>query len=112
MSIRVGALRESITIFNRANSGTDRYGNPVLVEGTGVVVPAAVMALDATETEISEDRRITRYRVTVAPGVVLTGVARISWRGRSLEVVGEPKQHSANGNVHQQEFEVREILGG
>lgn len=111
MSIRVGALRETITIFNRANSGTDRYGNPVLVEGTGVAVPAAVMPLDATEQEIAEDRRVQRYRVTVAPDVALTGLARIAWRGRSLEVIGEPIAYSAHGNVHQQEFEVREVLG-
>lgn len=109
--IRKASLRERITIYRRVVVGQDTYGADIYGESPGVVVPAALDVRDATEEEISRDTRVQRYRVTVAPDAVLGGIDRIEWRGRSLEVIGEPQPETLRGSVHHIEFDVREVRG-
>lgn len=116
--IRRASLRERVTVYARTedeSSGaeTTRYGDPVLVEGDGVVTEAAVQPLQATEDEVGRDTRIQRYRVIVAPDAPVDGISRLTWRGRTFEVLGEPLAFSGlrDEEVHHLEFDVREVLG-
>lgn len=106
--MRAVALTDSITVVNRTMSGTDRYGNPIWVDGAPTVVPAHIERMDATEDEISRDTRVSRYRVKVGPGTVLDGRSKITWGTRSLEVMGEPLDESEQG-LRLLEFIAREI---
>lgn len=110
--IRAGALRELVDLVARTpGPARDRYNNPIEVETTTPNVRAAVQVLDATEDEVSQDQRIQRYRVTIEPTVVVNGLAAIVWRGRRLEILGEPLEYTAKGESHHYEFDVREVLG-
>ena len=119
MSIRVSALREEIDIFLRVASGTDEFNNTIYADSAPTTVPAAVVPVGAAggvgssdEIDVGDrDTRISRYMVTVAPDVVLNGLARVEWRGRSFEVVGEPREFVTNGSSHHFEFTIREVLG-
>lgn len=118
MAIRAGSLRETITVYLRAPSGTDRYNDEVMVDGTGTDIPAAVMPVGAAggvgasmELEILRDTRISRYVFTVLADANLNALARVVWRGRSFEVIGEPRALQANGSVHHYEFIGEERLG-
>lgn len=88
----------------------DRYGNPVYTEESGVELPAAVQPLAATEDEVNRDTRIQRYHIIVGPDTALDGLTRVEWRGRSLQVIGEPLAFGARGEVHHYEFDAREVV--
>lgn len=109
--IRKGSLRERVTIFRRVVTGQDIYGADVYGESAGVEVRAAVMVLDATEDEVSRDTRISRYRIMLAPDAQIGGIDRVVWRGRSLEVIGEPQPNTIGGLAHHFEFDCREVRG-
>lgn len=109
--IRAGALRETVVLVARTpGEDRDRYNNPVNVESETTVM-AAVAVLDATEDDVSQDQRVQRYRVTVLPNAGVTGLSAVRWRGRTLEVLGEPLEYTAKGEAHHLEFDCREVLG-
>lgn len=118
MTIRAGALREEITLFTRVAAGTDDYNNTIYVDSPGVAVQAAVAPIGAAggvgsseEIEGDRDTRISRYLMMVLSSVDLTGLDRVEWRGRSFEVVGEPREFVLRGTAHHKEFTAREVLG-
>lgn len=111
--IRGASLPDTITVFATAESGDeDRYGDPTKVEATGVDTRAQVTPLAETENEISEDVRVSRYRVIVLPDVTIDALARVEWRSRSFQVVGEPQVFIARRGAHHLEFDMREVKGG
>lgn len=125
--IRAAALLERVTLEGRflpdlSESGyywdesgaeelVDRYGNPIVQLETGVEVACAVQVIVATEEEIRRNTRIQRYRFFVAPDAPVDGLTGCTWRGRSLEVIGEPLMYTMRGREHHYEFEAREIQG-
>lgn len=116
--IRMAALRERITLVRRADTGgaVSDYGDPIMEELPPVEVPAAVQPLQASEDEIAASQvgqslRTQRYHVLVAPDAPVDGLARVEWRGRQFEVIGEPLVFPTNG-PHHIEFDMTEVLGG
>lgn len=111
--IRQRALTETVSLIVVTQTGAeDRYGNETEEEAAAVDVLASVEPLATSESEIGEDVRISRYRVLCSPDAAVDGLARVEWRGRSLEVIGEPKLHVSPRGPHHFEFEIREVLGG
>jgi hypothetical protein len=105
------AFPETIAVANHADGGTpDRYGTPAESSPSSTNVGALLVALDATEDELARDTRVSRYSVFTRPDAPVTGASRISWRGMSLEVVGEPLQTSAEG-IRRLTFTAREVKG-
>lgn len=105
------AFPDSIDVTNHADAGAaDRYGNATESSPSTATVGALVVALDATEDELGRDTRVSRYTVTTRPDVSVSGSSRIAWRGKALEVVGEPLQTSAEG-IRRLTFTAREIKG-
>lgn len=89
-----------------------------MADSPGTTVPAAVAPIGAAggvgsseEIEADRDTRISRYLITVAPEVSLNGLARAVWRGRSFEIMGEPREFVTRGSLHHKEFTAREVLG-
>lgn len=119
MSIRAGALRETVTLFSRTETGAaDRYGTPTMVESAGMATAAAVQPVGGAggvgatiELEQDRDTRISRYIITVLPDAPVNALSRVVWRGRSFEVIGEPREFSTSGNIHHYEVTIQEILG-
>lgn len=110
--IPAGSLTEVISIVDSTETGPpDDYGNPTMVDSASADFPASVTPLDATEEEILRDTRIQRYWIIVNPDATVTGFSRITWRGKNMEVLGEPKVFTTPAGVHHYEFEAREILG-
>jgi len=118
--IRPRALRDSITIFNTTygpgSGDAARYGDPVPTESTGVTVPAQVTPSlgrgGEKETHNDQDKRISLVRVMVGPDVIVDGLARVEWAGRSWEVFGEPEAWvTRNGQTHHQTFNMRAVEG-
>lgn len=106
---------EDVVIYPATEGAPDRYGNPTPGEGPPVTVRGAVQpigALDSTtEDERSGDTRTSRYRVYAPADAPVDGLARVEWRGRSFDVVGEPEVHAVGGRVRHLRFDMREILG-
>lgn len=119
MALRMSALREEITyvLHLESESGIDDYGNPLDIPSEPVTIPAAVAPLGgggrlgAIELLVGRDTRISTYQITVGPDAMIDGLATFTWRGRAMEVVGEPLAFSSNGTVHHYEFGAKEILG-
>src|ERR1044072_1289594 len=115
MAIRMAALREEITytLYEEGESGINDYGDPIMEAQTPVTIPAAVQPLGgggrlgAVELLIGRDTRIERYVVTVGPDAAIDGRATFTWRGRAMEVIGEPLAFSSNGTGHQYEVGAR-----
>jgi hypothetical protein len=112
------ALTETIEITNRVPADisdvseyTSRYGDPIDVDEDAVSVRCSVQPLDATETEIGRDVRISRYRVIVEPTVSVDGLSRVTWRDREFEIIGEPKNFVGPLGAYSREFDMREIEG-
>lgn len=96
----------------------DEMGNPVvttepeLPATEGELVSAAVRPVAATEDELSRDTRITKYQVYLPPHVELNALARLEWRGRMHEVIGEPEVvKGLGGRGSHLRVLVREVLG-
>lgn len=118
--IPLRALRETITIYRRTypggsgsgEGGTDRYGNPIAEEDDGTEAPAAVQPFRLQNEELGgRDMTETRYKVLVAPDVLVDAVARVVWHGQSYEVHGEPVLFSTASGPHHYELILRLIEG-
>jgi head-tail adaptor len=104
-------LYEEITVYQRAESGADRYGDPELTEDAGTRLPAAVQPVQEKENDAAQTRLTSIYRVTVDPAAELDGLSRVEWRSRSFEVLGEPALFTYRNGAHHQEFLMREVQG-
>lgn len=110
--IRPAALRETVTLYTRAASGgVGRYGDALRDETAHEGVRAAVSALEAAEDEQLRDTRLQRYRALLAPDAPVDGLSRIEWRGRSMEVLGEPLLVTTRQGPHHLELVMREVRG-
>lgn len=113
--IRMASLRETITIFVRSAgeaADADRYGDVADEESEGTDVAAAVSPVaGGQELEQNRDTRISRYVVLVAPEATVDGLARVEWKGRSFDVIGEPRIYTLHGATHHYEFTMEEVLG-
>lgn len=116
--MRTQSLKETITLYTAAQTGTeDRYGNAALEESVGLEVPAMVTPSDMRtqgqpEVEVIAETRVSFYNVIVLADVTIDALARVEWRGRSFQVVGEPKRFVGRRGLHHSEFSMREVLGG
>lgn len=116
----MAGLIDIITIYTvtyPAGSGdeTDRYGNPLRVEAEGVVVAAAVAPHGREglekETLAGQDRRTSQFRVIVGPDTQVDGLARVEWRGRSYEVLGEVEPIMYRNGLHHYQFHMQSVEG-
>lgn len=76
--------------------------------------PAAIQGLTGVE-ELDEgrDAAVAKYRVYMPPSVPVTRSARLSWGGRTLEVVGIPRivYSLLSGDPHHLEIDAKEAVG-
>lgn len=104
--IRIGALRETIDLYEEQTAGSDRYGDVTYTEGLIGTYPAAVAPAGESEEEVRRDTFTSLYHFTVGPDCPVTGTSSVVWRGTTYEVVGEPEDH-----VHKRELHHIEFLG-
>lgn len=103
---------QGVSFLSNGDDGTDRYGQPRTSWSDPVEVRAMLKPLKALEALVAEDRRLTTYRVICQPVEDLTSLSRVTWRGKVLEVLGEPLLAAdRNGPAHI-DFTAREVLGG
>jgi hypothetical protein len=109
--IRVGTLRDSLTLVTLSPSGeTSDFGDPLYDEDESTIA-AAVTPLEATEEEINRETRINRYYAMVRPEVEISGIDHVLWEGRRFEILGEPQIFSQRGREHHKRIELREVEG-
>lgn len=89
---------------------TDRYGNPVESETT-VTTSARVQPAGGTESIEDRDTRVTRFRVFMPAGVVVTAKSTLTWEGRTLRVSAEPETFQDAVGPHHIELDAEEVLG-
>lgn len=85
------------------------WANPIQV-GT---FQAAVQGLTTTEELGERDGSRSRYRVFMFPDAPVTRSSRLAWRGKTLEIVGEPRTtyiHTEN-QAHHLELDAKEVNG-
>lgn len=107
-------LIHDVTVTNDgAQSGTDRYGNPIFGE-VSVVEKMRVQPGPRTgniEDIIDRDTRVTQFRLFCKPDTTANGLSRLTWNGRALRVVGEPRPLYDSGTLHHWEMDAEEVLG-
>ncbi len=86
-----GLLIDTIIVYPVTDGSTDRYGNSIPTEGSGVAYPARVQQDSSTEALLDRDTRHTRYKVFLPPAAVIDALSVVEFEGRMMRVVGEPK---------------------
>ena len=111
--INTRALKETVTVTKpgSATGARNEYGDPVYAAGTPTNFKAFVEPMDSTEDEITRDTRIQRFKILLEPTANIDGVSTVVWRGRTLEILGEPLPWIFLGKVHHLEVDAREVLG-
>src|SRR4051794_8461675 len=111
--IRLGSLRDTVTVYSRSdsNSDTDRYGNAVSLEADGVDVRASISPMDALEDEILRDTRVTRYHAVLPPDAPVDALSRVYWNGDTYEVIGSPLLATGRSGAHHLTAVLRRIEG-
>lgn len=108
----VSSLRDSVIITPRTEVGApDVYGNPTMVDGAPVTAKAIVTPSSTNEIEDGRDTRIQSYEFIVAATVSINALSKVTWRGRTFEVQGEPSLFTSRGLPHHYQFEGVEELG-
>lgn len=113
--IDAAQLPDEVTLLDvsgAAVTGTDKYGDPITADPSGVVVRAVVSPLDATEDEISRDVRLNRYVAVLEPDAPVDGLAKVIWKGQTYDVMGEPRLYPGHmGETDHVEVELRGVKG-
>lgn len=83
---------ETVTVWARTQTGTDRYGKPVYGWPVGTEVAGAAIAPRSSEepTEVGRQAVITGLTVYLPTGTTVTAYDRLTIRGAVYEVTGEP----------------------
>jgi hypothetical protein len=105
-------LIHTVTIYNPTSGSTDRRGNEVFSDGTGVSSPARVELTTATEVDDARrDARFTTYRVFLPRDVTVTATSVVEWEGRRHRVVGGPDTLDGRSGPHHVELMMERIEG-
>lgn len=102
-------LLEAGTRVSRSGTTTHDWSSPTTV-GT---YPVAVQGLTTTEELGERDGSRARFRVYMQPGVNIDHQSRLSWNGKTLEVVGTPRTvyKLLTAEAHHIELDAKEVLG-
>jgi hypothetical protein len=110
-----GLLIHTVEIFNEedltSSSTTDRYGNLIVEEVTGVTEPARVQEISADEEIVNRDTTVTAYRIFLLASSVVTELSRVVWEGRSYRVKGVPWVVDGRLGPHHVEAILQEVRG-
>jgi hypothetical protein len=102
---------QTINIINPVPGSTNEYGDINYSDASPVPSPAWVQPREATEEEINRQTRISEYHILVPPEAPVSGVSKITWEGKEMQVIGEPQPFHHRNGLHHLEFDAREILG-
>lgn len=112
MSRFTSLLIHTVTIFNSGVASTDRRGNEVYADGSGVDSIARVELLTATEIEDGHrDARFTNYRVFLPRGTDIRSTSVVEWEGHRHRVVGGPDVLDDRVGPHHVEAVIERIEG-
>lgn len=108
----IGLLTDSVTRL-RAAVVTDAYGNQVTdwAHATSVSLSARVQQSSAGEDQLDRDSQLAQFVVFLPAGSDVTGSDRLTWAGRTLELVGPPTPVGGYRGVHHIEARAREVVG-
>lgn len=104
-------LIHTVTVYTVTDGTTDKYGNPVADESSGVAYPARVQQESSTENLDDRDTRHTVYTVFLRPDAAVGALDVVEYGGRRMRVVGEPAVESDALGPHHLEL-VMEVFGG
>lgn len=91
--------RDTITVVDRELVGTDDRGNDVFEETEREVVGVNMQPVSSTELVDGRDQVVTRMRLAGPGDLGLTPYSRITYRGRTYEIEGEPGVHGSFGGL-------------
>jgi len=100
-------LTQPVTIHRRTMGGTNADGNPtatyVLVHTIGRIDQVT------TDDRAGGDRRVTGWRLYLAPDVTVTGGDRVESGGVIFEIEGDPWLAYTPRGPHHWEVELRQV---
>ncbi|MGB8021745.1 MAG: head-tail adaptor protein [Candidatus Nanopelagicales bacterium] len=112
MAAMIGLLSDTVTRL-RAGTSTDAYGNtvPDWDTATSLTLSARVQQSSQGEDILDRDSQQAQFVVFLPAGSDVTGSDRLTWAGRTLELVGPPTPVGGYRAVHHIEARAREVVG-
>lgn len=106
-----GLLRESVTVYNRADGALDTFGDPEDTFDVGTVVQAFVQPTNSSEDIIDRDTRLTTYRLVMPADAPIYADSEFEWENIRMRISGKPLPMNNHHGVHHVEV-VAELIEG
>ncbi|EYT84022.1 hypothetical protein CF54_04005 [Streptomyces sp. Tu 6176] len=87
--------RDTVTVIDRVLTGQDERGHDIYEDRERDVPDCNMQPVSSTETNDGKTQVVTRWRLAGPPGMGLTALSRVRWRGVLYEVDGEPGEHGS-----------------
>ncbi|MFD8937324.1 hypothetical protein ACFV0R_19080 [Streptomyces sp. NPDC059578] len=97
--IRNPLRRHTVVVVDRVLVGQDERGQDVYQDQEREVSGCNMQPMQSTETADGRTQVVTRWRLAGPPGMGLTPLSRVRWRGTTYEVDGDAGEHGSYGGL-------------